>query len=85
MDTWFGRLYAALQETGISDNTTVVVTSEHGDMLGEHSLWYKITFRENAIRIPLMISRPGLVPAGRSVMPCGLVDVLPTLTDISGC
>ena len=83
VDAWFGRLYAALQETGLSDNTTVVVTSDHGDMLGERGLWYKMTFRESASRIPLMISRPGLVPAGRSAMPCGLVDVLPTLTDIA--
>jgi choline-sulfatase len=60
----------------------VLLTSDHGDLLGEHGLFFKMSFREHASRVPLIIRAPGREP--RLVHePVSLVDVLPTLADLA--
>ena len=83
VDDWVGRLRAALEETGLAENTTIVFTSDHGDMLGEFGLWYKMSFREWSCRIPLIVWQPGAIQPRRVAQPVSHVDVLPTLTALA--
>ena len=69
VDTQFGSVLAALEQCGFADDTIVIVTSDHGDMLGERGLWYKMTFFEGGCRVPLIIHAPGRFDAAR-VCPC---------------
>ena len=57
--------------------------SDHGDMLGERGLWFKMSFFEGSSRVPLMISAPDL-PAGRIDVPVSTLDVTPTLGALAG-
>ena len=84
IDDQMGRVLEILRRTGAAENTVVVVTSDHGDMLGERGLWYKMTFFERAIRVPLLIHAQGRLTPRRVSGPVSLVDLLPTLTDIAG-
>src|SRR5262249_38713765 len=56
VDDQFGVLCRALRETGLGEATIVVVLADHGDMLGERGLWYKMSFFEGAARVPLIVS-----------------------------
>lgn len=82
-DRLLGGLLDALQTAGLAENTIVIFTSDHGDMLGERGMWFKKVFFENAVRIPLMICHPDAEPC-RVDRVVSLVDLLPTLLDIAG-
>ncbi|MDZ7841769.1 MAG: choline-sulfatase [Gammaproteobacteria bacterium] len=83
LDDWIGELLETLEETGWLDDTAVVLTADHGDMVGERGLWYKMSFFEWSARIPLILRLPG-ESGGRTVeTPVSLVDILPTLVDIA--
>ena len=64
--------------TGLADDTVVVFTSDHGDLLGERGLWYKMSFFEPSARVPLIVRAPGLAPR-RVDAPVSLLDLAPTL------
>ncbi|MDH3220512.1 MAG: choline-sulfatase [Gammaproteobacteria bacterium] len=83
VDEWLGRLRATLAECGMADNTTILFTSDHGDMLGEFGLWYKMSFREWSNRIPMIVHQPSRFAARRVAAPVAQVDVLPTLVEIA--
>ena len=83
-DEWAGRLLETVDSLGLSDDTVVMVVADHGDMLGERGLWYKMNFFEGSARIPLIVHAPGRFSSGRVSEPVSLVDVLPTLLDIAG-
>ena len=76
-DSKVGQVVATLKEAGQYDNTIVVVTADHGDMLGERGLWYKMNFFEHSARVPLIIRGPGVAP-GVCDEPVSLVDLYPT-------
>ncbi len=84
VDEWTGRLTSTLHSLGVADDTVVVVLADHGDMLGERGLWYKMNFFEGSARVPLIVHAPGRFAAKRVADPVSLVDVLPTLTDLLG-
>jgi choline-sulfatase len=84
VDEWTGKIVDTLQALGLAEDTVTVITADHGDMLGEHGLWYKMNFFEGSARIPLMIHSPKRYGAKRVASPVSLVDVLPTLTDLAG-
>src|SRR5262245_56704315 len=84
VDRKFGELMAALTATGLADNTVVIVTADHGDMLGERGLWYKMTFFERATRVPLILHAPRLFGARRVAQNVSLVDLLPTFAALAG-
>jgi iduronate 2-sulfatase len=82
-DAQIGRVLRALEESGLADNTLVVIWSDHGFLLGEHAIWGKHCLYEHALRSPLMIRQPGMRQAG--VVSDALVetvDLLPTLADL---
>jgi len=82
-DSKVGLLVKTLEETGELDNTIVIVTADHGDMLGERGLWYKMNFFEHSARVPLIMAGPG-VAQGTAANACSLIDLLPTFIDIAG-
>ena len=81
VDAQVGRVLDKLEATGLHQNTIVVFISDHGYHLGEHGHWQKQTLFENATRIPLMISIPGMEGVHRSDSPVELLDLYPTLMD----
>ena len=83
VDELFGRVINALEASGMADDTVVLFTSDHGDMLGERGMWYKKTLFDPAIQVPLILAMPGRA-AGRASTPVSLVDIFPTLLDIAG-
>jgi choline-sulfatase len=83
IDRQVGIVMAALKESGLADDTVVILTADHGDMLGERGLWYKMSWFENACRIPLIVSAPGKMAAGRIVASASHLDLLPTLAEIA--
>jgi choline-sulfatase len=84
LDETIGTLLETLETCGFAENTIVVFTSDHGDMLGERGLWFKMNFFEASARVPLMIAAPGRFAARSVSEPTSLLDVLPTLVEFAG-
>ncbi|MGB6354073.1 MAG: choline-sulfatase [Steroidobacteraceae bacterium] len=83
IDDQIGVLLTALGDAGFADDTIVLLLADHGDMLGERGLWYKMSFFEPACRIPLIVHAPGRFPARRVPECASLVDLLPTLSELA--
>ncbi len=83
LDEKVGRLLDTLRRCRMAEDTVVIFCADHGDMLGERGLWYKMSFFEGSARIPLMISGPGLGEA-RIDTPVSALDLVPTLADLAG-
>jgi choline-sulfatase len=83
VDDRIGRLLRALRDTDLADDTVIVLTSDHGDMLGERGLWYKMSFFESSARVPLVVSFPQRFEPHRVSAPVSTVDLLPTLVDLA--
>jgi len=85
VDALVGRVLAALADAELADNTVVIFTSDHGEMLGERGMWYKETFFEWSARVPLIVSSPSRLARGtRSPALVSLLDLLPTVCDLVG-
>ncbi|MGI8711919.1 MAG: choline-sulfatase [Solirubrobacteraceae bacterium] len=83
LDERVGEVLGALRVTGLDERTTVLFCADHGEMLGERGLWYKMSFLEQSARVPLILRRPH--GAGSRVSePVSLVDVAPTLLELAG-
>jgi choline-sulfatase len=83
-DDWAAKLLETLKFLQLHDNTVVIMLADHGDMLGERGLWYKMNFFEGSARIPLIVHAPSRYEAARVAAPVSLVDVLPTLLELAG-
>lgn len=83
IDDKVGRLMKTLNDTGLADDTIVIFTSDHGEMLGERGMWYKQSFYEWSCRVPLIVSYPKGYRPGRVSRNTSLVDLLPTLMDMA--
>ena len=64
VDDWIGKVLKRLDELGLAENTLVIFTSDHGEMLGDHGMHSKMAFYEGAAHIPLLMRLPGVIPAG---------------------
>ncbi len=85
MDDNAGKILSTLRELGLEDNTIVLYTSDHGEMLGDKGLWQKMTFYEPAAGVPLLFRAPGVTPANaRCAAPVSLVQVAATLLELCG-
>ncbi len=84
VDAQVGRVVAALAESGLADNTVVVVWGDHGWHLGEKGISGKNTLWERSTRVPLIFAGPGVKPGQRCGRPAELLDVYPTLIDLCG-
>lgn len=83
VDERVGDVLAAFDACGLLEDTVVLLTSDHGDFLGEHGLFFKMSFREHAARVPLIVHAPRRFASRRVRGPVSLVDVLPTLADLA--
>ena len=83
IDDKLGQIMKVLRDTGLADNTIVVFTADHGEMMGERGMWYKQHFWEWSARIPLVVSGPGRWPAARIRQNVSLVDLMPTFLDVA--
>lgn len=81
LDDKIGELLQVLEDT--RQEAIVVFASDHGDMLGERGLWFKMSFYEGAARVPLMIAAPGMQP-GLVETPVSTIDLTPTLGRLAG-
>ncbi|WP_112311880.1 choline-sulfatase [Pseudogemmobacter bohemicus] len=81
IDDKIGEILAVLETT--RQEAVVLFVSDHGDMLGERGLWFKMNFFEGSARVPLMLAAPGLAP-GLVETPVSTIDVTPTLCAIAG-
>lgn len=86
LDDQIGRLLHVLEEAGERENTLIIFTSDHGEMLGDHGLRLKgCRFYDGAVRVPLVISWPGRFGQGeQSDALVELIDLMPTLLDAAG-
>ncbi len=83
IDEKVAGLLATLSESGLSDDTIVIFTSDHGDMLGERGMWFKMSYLEHSARVPLIVHAPRLFSARRVSEAVSLVDLLPTLVELA--
>ncbi len=85
VDDWVGRVLKTIADLGLTGNTIVLFSSDHGDLLGSHQLFNKNQHYDEAIRVPLLVRWPGRIkPAVHDRQVISLVDVMPTLLDLCG-
>jgi choline-sulfatase len=85
VDVMIGQILQALEANELAGNTLIVYTSDHGDMVGEHGLWWKHVFYEESVKVPLIVSWPGVIPGGqRCKRVASALDVTATLLDALG-
>lgn len=81
LDKKIGEILESLNNT--RQEATILFVSDHGDMLGERGLWFKMTFFEGSSRVPLMISSPNM-PSQLITTPVSTIDICPTLCALAG-
>jgi arylsulfatase A-like enzyme len=85
IDEQVGRILETLEKEGLCENTLVLFTSDHGDLMGDHGLWYKSFGYEGSLRIPLLLRWPGHIAANtrcREIV--SLLDIYPTILSVAG-
>jgi len=85
VDYQIGRVLDALRSTGQLDNTLIVFTSDHGELLGDYNCFGKRSMHDGSVRIPMILSMPGRFEGGEVVdTPVSLIDLAPTFLNIAG-
>lgn len=84
VDEQFGRILQSLKQEGLEENTIVVFTSDHGEMMGSHGLMYKNWWYEESMGIPFLIRWPGRIPPRRDNLLLSVPDMMPTLLGLMG-
>jgi arylsulfatase A-like enzyme len=84
-DAMMGEVVAALDDLRLRDDTLIVYTADHGEMLYHHRLWTKFCFFDASVRVPLIFSLPGVAPAGRETSALvEHIDLFPTFMELLG-
>ena len=84
VDDVLGDLLATLRHLRLRDDTVVIFTSDHGEMLGEHGLWYKMSPFEGSLGVPLIIAAPTRFQPRRVTTPVSTIDLYPTVVQLAG-
>ncbi len=84
VDDQIGKLMKTLADCGLREDTIVVFCGDHGDMLGERGLWYKMHWFEASARVPLVVHAPGRIRPGRVAQSVSTIDLLPTFVALAG-
>jgi arylsulfatase A-like enzyme len=82
VDSAVGQILDTLERTGLAENTIVVFTSDHGDMMSSHNMMGKGVMYEESTRVPMLIRTPGQTAQQRVTIPISHVDLVPTLLDL---
>ena len=83
LDYQIGMLLAFLESEGLMDNTVILFTSDHGELLGDYGCFGKRCFLDAAARVPMILTYPGCQTGARVDDPVSLVDVFPTLLELA--
>lgn len=84
-DRQLGKVLETLESTGLADDTIVIYTSDHGEMAGEHGMWWKMNYYDGSSSVPLIVSWSGhFESSGTRDQVVNLVDLGPTMIDIAG-
>lgn len=83
VDDQIGKLMKALEDTKLIDNTIIVFSGDHGDMLGERGLWYKMSYFEWSARVPMLVCAPKHFDAKRVEASVSTMDLLPTFAELA--
>lgn len=83
VDDQVGRLVDALNKAGFAENTVIIFIADHGEALGERGLWFKRSFFDCALQVPLIVSAPWMLASGRRQENVSLVDLFPTVIDLA--
>jgi choline-sulfatase len=78
VDRQFGRLLAALEQSGARETTDVICTTDHGEMLGKFGMWWKCSLYEDSVRVPCLAAGPSFRAGARVRTPVDLHDVQAT-------
>ena len=84
IDTWLGTILDTLEETGQADNTVIIFTSDHGEMLGDRRWFSKTLPHDGSARIPLILSGPGIAAGTQAEVPVSTWDTAATILDVAG-
>ena len=85
VDEWVGKILEHLEKLGLAENTLVIFTSDHGEMLGDHGMHSKNIFYEGSVHVPLILRLPGVIPPGAVIQaPASHLDLFPTILDYCG-
>lgn len=84
VDDCIGKLLETLKDAGLAENTIVIFSGDHGDMLGERGLWYKMSYFESSVRVPLLVNYPKWFQPHRVSQNVSTLDLLPTICDLIG-
>jgi choline-sulfatase len=84
VDDCIGELLRGLEQAGCLEDTYVFYMSDHGDMAGEHGLWWKRTYYDASSGVPLLVSGPDIAAGAAHSVPVELVDLFPTCCDWAG-
>jgi choline-sulfatase len=84
LDFNIGRIINALDEAGQRDNTFIIYTSDHGEMLGNKGIWSTSALYEHSVGVPLIMAGPDVAAGAIVTAPVSHVDVLPTLLQVAG-
>ncbi len=85
IDRWVGVYLDRLRQRGQLENTLVVFSSDHGEMLGDHGVWGKSVPYQPSIGVPLVVAGPGIERARRITAPATILDLPATFLDFGGC
>ncbi len=83
-DAMVGELLTALDECGLAETTTVIFSSDHGELALEHQQYYKMSHFEGSARVPLILAGPGIRAGQRIETPVSLIDMAPTICELGG-
>ena len=84
LDDLIGGILETLEACHFDDNTVILFLSDHGDMLGERGLWFKMSFFDGSSRVPLFVHAPDHFQPAAITSPTSTLDVFPTLVDMAG-
>ena len=84
LDDKMGEILDVLDRCDFTENTQILICADHGDMLGERGLWYKMNFFEGSVRVPMVITAPSRFKPARVKTSVTTHDILPTLIEMAG-
>ncbi|KAH7183941.1 alkaline-phosphatase-like protein [Fusarium oxysporum] len=84
VDDCIGKLLETIKDAGLAEDTIVIFSGDHGDMLGERGLWYKMSYFESSVRVPMLINYPKQFIPHRVTENVSTLDLLPTICDLVG-